>query len=247
MPSMATCHCCSKAYEAHLMLKCCICKKLYKNSCMDIAANEVRTLNSNKGYNWTCKNCREFGQDLKNLTTLILKLQEDISALKTENLKLKESNTSLEFEEVIAEINERKRRKNNLVIFNIPESNQQQSPDIILNDEKKEVLSILNTVIPPYDKQHIKLSRLGSFVEGRTRPIKVALCDVQAVHNAIKNVKALKTSRGHKNIRISFDRTPRQLQYYKKVRQQLSDRINSGDNNCKIKYVNDVPTIVPLN
>lgn len=78
------CTCCNKYFERdeHLMLKCCVCGKYYKNTCVDISSSEVRIINANKGYDWSCSNCREIGNDIKSLKALIIGLQEDIQFLK---------------------------------------------------------------------------------------------------------------------------------------------------------------------
>ena len=50
-----------------------------------------------------------------------------------------------------------------------------------------------------------------------------------------------------KNCSIYSDKTPKQLEYYKKRKKELTDRTNRGETNLKIKYYNDVPKIVSLN
>lgn len=111
MPSTLTCACCQRAYDPLYMLKCSICKKSYKNTCVDISNNEVRLVSGNKGYDWSCIKCREFGSELRGLKTLILKLQDDINELKTVNATLNQMpNAALDFEQVVSEINDRNNR-----------------------------------------------------------------------------------------------------------------------------------------
>ena len=50
-----------------------------------------------------------------------------------------------------------------------------------------------------------------------------------------------------KNIKISFDRTPRQQEVYKQLKAQLNDRLVKGESNLKIRYFNGTPKIVSLN
>ena len=44
-----------------------------------------------------------------------------------------------------------------------------------------------------------------------------------------------------------MDRTPRQLEYFKMIREEFNRRKNAGENNIKIKYVNGIPKITSLN
>nr|CAH7727047.1 unnamed protein product [Callosobruchus chinensis] len=105
----------------------------FKHTCVDITSNEVRTLNSNTGYDWTCVNCRAFGRDLKDLKALIIKLQNDISELKAEKAR---STPGVDFEEIIAEISERQKRKNNIMLFNVPEPDQSSALAVQVASDK---------------------------------------------------------------------------------------------------------------
>ncbi|KAJ8952748.1 hypothetical protein NQ318_008062 [Aromia moschata] len=96
--------------ETYHRLGCCQ-QKSFKNTCVDITSSEVRVINSNKGYDWACKNCRKYGNDFN--------LQEDINHLKEQN----KAQNNYDMENIITEIRDRDRRKNNLIIFNIEEQN----------------------------------------------------------------------------------------------------------------------------
>lgn len=247
MPSTLVCSCCDRSHDALLMLKCSVCKKLFKNTCVDVSTSEIRVLNSNKGYDWSCKDCRVFGNDLKDLKAIILKLQDDIQALKTENSEIRQSSTSFDFEEVIAEITDREKRKCNLIVYGLEEPNQDQLASDRIESDRKQITSVLNTVAPELPFVNIKPIRLGRHTAGKVRPVKITLKEERSVHDVIKNGSALKNHRSFKNIRLSFDRTPRQLEYYKKVKEELVAKQNIGDQQYKIKYIRGIPRVVPLN
>nr|CAH7719845.1 unnamed protein product [Callosobruchus chinensis] len=209
MPAKSSCKCCNQLCDAHLLVTCCVCKERYKHSCVEITTNEVRTLNANKGYDWTCVNCRTIGKDLNDLKALIIQLQSDIQELKTENMRMAGS-SSVDFEEIISEINERQKRTN------LPVAS-------------------------------IKPVRLGLFSNTKTRPVKITFQNTDSTHKILMNANKLKNNAVYSNIRISRDRTKRQMEYYGKVRQELQDRHRAGDTNCRIKFFNDVPKIVQGN
>jgi hypothetical protein len=52
------------------------------------------------------------------------------------------------------------------------------------------------------------------------------------------------TARADFQFTFSEDRTPRQTQYLKSLREELNQRINSGETNLTIKYINRVPQII---
>nr|CAH7760017.1 unnamed protein product [Callosobruchus chinensis] len=77
---------------------------------------------------------RAFGREFKDLKALILKLQNDISELKTENAR---STPGFDFEDIIAEISERQKRKNNIMLFNVPEPYQSLALAVQVASDKK--------------------------------------------------------------------------------------------------------------
>lgn len=230
------------------MIKCGVCKKVFKNSCVDVSPNEVRMLNANKGLDWSCKQCRTQGSDIKELKALILKLQEDIQTLKTENRGAVNSHVSDEiFEEIVEEIHQRDKRRCNLMVFGVPEQITNIPSEAKLNKDKGDVVELLKTVVPDFAPRNLKLNRLGIAATDKTRSIRITLESEHQVLNFIRNAKNLRSSKFDKKVSLSFDRTPRQQSHYKKIRNQLRQRLEEGEDNLKIKHVNGIPKIVSLN
>lgn len=247
-PSTAVCACCNKAFKLNLIIKCCVCKKTFKHSCVNINLDELHILNdTNKGYDWSCVNCRDFGNELKGLKALILKLQNDILALKSDHSDNSSSVKHDDFEEILEEINQRNIRKSNLVIFGVKEQDQELPVSTRIESDKTVVVNIMEAIDSNLNVQNIKPIRLGSFNTGKNRPIKITLDDENLVHNVIRKANVLKKNMLYKSISISFDRTPRQLECYRKIRKELKEREDAGEQNLKIKYVKGIPKIVTVN
>nr|CAH7754551.1 unnamed protein product [Callosobruchus chinensis] len=234
-PSQVICACCNKLYDAISMVKCCICKKLLKNSCVDISSPEVRLLSANKGCDWSCPSCRTFDNDLKDLKAIILKLQDDIKTLKDTRNDVPINEDHI-LETIISEVSERAKRKKNLMIFGVDE----QGPD----GDKNAVNGILKSVERNIDLRDVKPVRLGRQVEGRRRPIKISFGSDSQVAAIIRNAKLLKNTIFKNAVSLSYDRTPRQVSYYKKLKEQLHQRLADGETDLKIIYSNDVPKII---
>lgn len=245
------CECCNKQFEQHLMATCCICKKFFKNTCVGLSNSDVRLINANKALNWTCSNCEQIGNDVNDLKLLILSLQNDIKELKEKNnnVNTTASTVNFNFEEVINEINDRNSRKRNLVVFGVKEIDSNMPGNVRAECDNRTALDIVHTIIPELENTNLKPVRLGRFDANRTRPrpIKITLNDETIVHEIIRNVKKLKSHQNYGHISVSFDRTPRQINYYKEIKHELDDRVKRGETNCKIKYVNGIPKIVSLN
>lgn len=238
------CTCCNRSYESLSMVRCCICKKHFRNTCVDLSSAEVRTLNSNKGYDWSCRSCRSIGNDIKDLKALILKLQEDITDLKADISRNESSRISDDlFEELVVEVSERAKRKNNVMLFKVAEQQQSMSASDRVERDKQVVSDVLRSVAPDMELDNIKILRLGKFVAGKDRPIRATLTGESKVFGIIKNAKKLQSTK-YKNISLSFDRTVRQSQAYKRTKELLEHRRENGEENLIIKYKNGIPTIV---
>lgn len=247
-PTGVICACCNRSYDAVSMVKCSVCKKTFKNTCVDLSSNEVRTLNANKGYDWSCKHCRTMGNDIKDLKSLILNLQQEIVGLKAElNVNLKSSAIDDEmFENIIQEVNDRNNRKTNIVIFGIPEQSPEVPPEVRIANDKREVKEILHVVDLDLNSTDLDQVRVGKFMPGKSRPIKINVGNERQVATVIRNAKSLKTSR-FKQVSLSYDRTPRQLAYFRKVKEELVQRQNNGEDNIRIKYIHNIPKIISTN
>nr|CAH7752285.1 unnamed protein product [Callosobruchus chinensis] len=81
--------------------------------------------------------------------------------------------------------------------------------------------------------------RLGKFDRSSTRPrlIKLTLNNQQQVQKCLRNASKLSSSTAFARIRISADRTPKQVEFYKKVKCELSRRQANGEANLKIKHM----------
>lgn len=252
--SQKTCNCCSKPFDIHLLLTCCVCQKTFNHTCVGITASETRIIKSKKSLSWTCVGCSHFGNDINSLKAVIAALQNEVKELK--ELKSVSNTVSLsnaQFEEIISEINDRQSRKHNLVIYGVPEQVHDLNKDQRLSAEKHNVKEILRYTSPSnaatLEEGVIEARRLGRFDpnSSRPRPIKCTLTNERLVHLAIQGAKNIKKSAQFMNISLSFDRTPKQIEFYQQIKSELDERKRNGENNIKIKYVNNMPRIVNLN
>lgn len=199
------------------------------------------------GYDWSCITCRAIGNEIKDLKTLILKLQDDIHNLKTLNQNADHSTNHTLFDDIVAEVEDRAKRKCNLIIFGVEEQNQNLQSVERTEVDKKEISGILQVVKSNINVNDITPIRLGRYISGKKRPIRIRLPHEQQVHEIIRNAKNLRNSKYNKIISLSFDRTTRQQEMYKKVRTELRERLDSGEKDLKIQYVNNKPVVVTKN
>lgn len=240
--SIINCTCgCNGATEEHKVVACCICKNAFKYSCVDLTITEIRTLKTKKGCSWSCTNCAALGSDINELKATILGLRNEIQSLKGESF------SDALFEEVLQEMEDRHDRKQNIIIFNYPESASGDSEARKAYDTAA-AKSILSAVSTSVNSDGIETYRLGRFNSNnvRPRPLKIRLGCVRDMRTIMKHAKRIRDS-NFKNISISPDRTLRQLNYYKRVRAEMDTRKANGETDLRIKYQRGIPTIQALN
>ncbi|CAH0546587.1 unnamed protein product [Brassicogethes aeneus] len=157
------------------------------------------------------------------------KLQEKVLLLEQHKST---STEGLSPEEIIQEVLQREKRKNNVIIYNVKECNDYNTREAEDNVVISRIFNYLNITI-----SDIKPIRLGKFspTAEKPRPVRINFNEESLVHNFIKQVKKLKNMEDFKNINVSLDRTPRQLQLYSSVKLELSNRLANGENNIRIK------------
>ncbi|VEN41371.1 unnamed protein product, partial [Callosobruchus maculatus] len=166
--------------------------------------------------------------------------------LKSNSRNPNSSQNNVDFEQVIQEINERNKRKRNLILYGLPEQDQQLSSVMRIEKDESQVREIISSMDHALVIDNFKPIRLGRYDEGKVRPVRITLQHDNDVFVAMKNAKSLKTGR-YKHIQISFDRTLKQRQYFKEVKAELDAKNASGTEKYKIRHVDGIPKIVPIN
>ncbi|KAG5886957.1 hypothetical protein JTB14_011913 [Gonioctena quinquepunctata] len=148
------------------------------------------------------------------------------------------TNSSLyQTEEAISEWKERKKRSKN-IITNISESTKNDKTQRTL-DEIDKVQRLLSD-IQQLDR-NVKVFRLGKFDPNEIRLVKVIFNTEKDAKQVFFNKTKLPGS-----VKVFFDQTMNQREYYKHVKDKLKEMVEKGDTSKTIKYVNSVPKIVNL-
>lgn len=151
----------------------------------------------------------------------------------------------------IAEINERARRAKNVMLFNLPESNNRD-----VNAKKEHDLKLIKGIclelMPGASVDITATLRVGKKQSDKPRPLKVVLKDESVVKTLLKNFSvdiASRYDRRLSTLRMSRDRTPLEIKYFKKLVTELEARKGSGEGDLRIVYRNGIPQIqkVPKN
>ena len=82
--------------------------------------------------------------------------------------------------------------------------------------------------------------RLGVAGSEKPRPLKLFFDSPDTVKTIFSNHSIF----NGKKLKIKNDSTPREMEYLKQLRVKLQERIDNGEKNLTIKFVNGVPSII---
>lgn len=116
-------------------------------------------------------------------------------------------------EQIIREVEERKRRESNIIIFGTPEQNSTSTEERPLNDEREvhNITSMIDKDIPS------KVFCIGKYNLGKTRKVKVCFGKPESTKVLLRNKEKLPDS-----LKVFSDQTPAQQNYFLNIKDELS-------------------------
>lgn len=169
-------------------IKCDGCQNLIHPSCTGLTESDViMTRGKSRAVKVVCNTCSSNMLQFKDLKDLIISLKNEftkaVSDLKQEmsekiTILRKEiddklaatNNENLHFEEVLGEMNDRLSRKQNVLIFGMPEQSPALDGDARGAAEVVDASVVLKSVVPTVDVSSIRPVRLGRFNPNASRP-----------------------------------------------------------------------------
>lgn len=180
--------------------------------------------------------------------------RSDIDALKDSNLRVNEKIRDLEsriadkaltLDNAIFELNERRLRQDNIVLHGLKEDLSAEDGSDSDGLAVREMFDVLGVDVDTFRVQ--RLGRHGEADNPRPRPLRVVLSSSDIVAKLLRKSSRLKTSHIFRNVYLSPDRTPHQLELHKTARAELRRRMDAGEMGLRIRTVNGLPTVVSGN
>ncbi|KAJ8933325.1 hypothetical protein NQ318_020828 [Aromia moschata] len=98
------------------------------------------------------------------------------------------------------------------------------------------------TIKNPLPRQNSNNAHRGRHMPNKIRPIRVTLEDEEQVRKIISKAKDIKTQEQLGTFFMSYDKTPRQQEQFRRVKKELEERKSKGEKNIKIAYSNGTPS-----
>lgn len=227
---------CSRSIsDRQMSVVCDMCKLPVHTSCTTLSHDDVKrvTRNTSKNLKFFCTKCADDNDKFASLSKLINNLVERMSQFEM-NVAGPPSVTPKVFEELLSELDDRRHREKNILVFGLAEGE---------NDEET-INDIISSSCGDSNSKACYIKRLGNNQPGKSRPVKVTLSNSATARRILRNKNRLLSSSKFQRIKIKDDQTPRQRKYLLELRDELSKRIENGEIDLTIKYINRLPTIV---
>ena len=209
-------------------------------SCAGLNEDDLKRISRNKARSLKifCKQCNSV-----DLRSLLLKLVSRVESIETKLDHHQEKNYDEMIEDASIEAVERMKRAKNVIIYGIPETTgsiaNRKEHDL---QEASNILAKLSTGMEDF---RITCFRLGKASPEKKRPLRVIFPNEETALLVLKHKKNL-DSINFKDIKISDDKTPRQLKYLHSLRATLQNRLENGEVGLTIKFIKKKPTIVNI-
>ena len=152
------------------------------------------------------------------------------------------TNEIKEFKRDDEEIKLQEKKKNNLIFFKFPENTFETNDELLMDDFTK--LKQACHPIELYEKDISQLFRIGKKTAEKTRPIVVTFKDEELRMKVLKKSRdmELKTEDGELiKVSVSTDKTPKQRETERKLREEIAQRKAQGEQNLVIRNEKIVP------
>lgn len=202
--------------------------------CSGLNASELKVmaLKGKRTLRFLCEDCLMGIRLVPKLIKKVDDLQEEVKKLKV--LIQTGPNTTMPEDEIINELQERQKRRNNVMVFNLPEP-QNRALDLI---KVKEIFLELTNE----DLNILRVVRLGKPNKNGHRALKVVFNDAE---DANKVIRAKKDILRGKAISVNADLTQLQIKTWNKLKEEMEVRRKAGEN-VVVKYFNGVPKITKI-
>jgi hypothetical protein len=139
--------------------------------------------------------------------------------------------------EAISELEERKEKSKNIILFNIPESTASTQSQKLKDDVELVTTALQRFEAVRADK--VAVSRLGKEMVDKTRPVKVVFSDREEARVVLRNNRLLGDG-----VRARADMTLKQREQLRTLWKEIEDRREKGEEDLTVRFFESVPRIV---
>ena len=251
------CRCCNEIVVDPDGIQCdkCHCWVHSDEKCSELSKSEFKFMARTKSQaiKFVCLKCRlEYNDTVLNPMDAVSRqgakldsFGEAIAALQQQNKEIveymkknskTEDSIKVHVSEAIDDQKDRDERKQNIILYNIPESDSKSNTAQAELEDIQNVKNVFQFVCPSMDNSNLSgktVTRCGTkrvpsqdYPDPRPRPIKIVLQGPSDVRLLRKNARKLKDNEGLSHVGISEDKTWKEREEDRKLRKELHKRKN---------------------
>ena len=239
------------------------------HGCTNLTQAEQKVLSkpaNHKSFKWFCDTCegewskvdpvlgnlvaRQAAQ-LEALTSLVHKVMEQNTEVIKQNIKIMDTMKNekktddvikIHVEEVLNEQHDREKIKNNIILFGLEEGTEQDEEKNKKQDvvKTKEILTHVNPDVKLDKLDNATVMRIGNKQANKTRPVKIIMESQDDKNNILRNSRKLKHTDKFSKIGLTFDKTRKQQEEYRILKEKLEEMKSKNDGKEYMIYRNKV-------
>lgn len=236
------------------VIECHSCKQWCHRACSDLTDAQFKCLRGGGNYMvWLCKICREVQRSevairmetkLDNVLKMLESLKSRIDDMESKHDACSDENIDKKIEqkvgEYMEEMQEREKRKLNIIVVNLPESGK-DSAEERKQEDRDRVRQLVSRTVDDVDSTELDNPiRLGPIKIGqnaRPRLLRMTVQNVETKKKILKNVAKLNRNVPfEKRVFINDDSTPKERERIKELRAEMQVRKENGEQNLMINY-----------
>lgn len=172
--------------------------------------------------------------------------QESLDSVENVGVSLTPQSSTSHIADAMNQYFDRERRKQNLVIFGLPESEGSNSSDRNMLDASA-FSRLVSSQFKIENITIVKTAHLGRINPEKPRPLLVSLSDSSSRRYLLQNSKILRGNPEYNKVYISPDLSPKEREANKKLQIELRQRRQGGETNLIIRKGKIVSKIAASN
>lgn len=176
------------------------------------------------------QNCAKYGiaehPVVKELKEANLRMEKEIGDLK-EEIRRQSAQQKAVIIETVDEMREQDIRRNNLIIFNVKESESTEGKERQTEDER--AINNMCELLHVPDATFEKCTRLGRKSDDKVLPIKICMISFEKKMELLKKMNAMRRNRSNNTPNIVSDLTPYQREVRKNILVEAKERQLKGE------------------
>ena len=238
------------------VIECHGCKEWCHKPCTGLTGAQYNCLRNRGNFiQWFCVECRENDREgiepksrleakmdsiLKVLSSLHAKLED------TKNENLREIERKIEevvegkVKEYMEEKEEKEKRKLNIIICNLPESQAESSEERKIDDQERvrDLVVKISNVQRSEVNNPVRLGKIQIGKNAKPRLLRMVVKTMEAKKKIMQNVSELgkHVMKGENRIYINNDTTKKEREQIKSLKAELNQRRSDGETNLRIDY-----------